>query len=878
MFSTFGYQNVIKSIGISGTGEYATQMMNSTVFTDSIEVELNAGRPVQMEGTDATYGGHSWVCDGYNTSNQLHMNWGWSGYSNGYFSMTNLNTSDGNPLNFNEDLGALIHILPPPITMTENASVSNSSICPGGSTTLTAKTHTSATYSWSPTTGLSCPSCAVTNVTATATTVYTVTADSAGVTASASVTVNVNAPIIPGAGSATNVSCNGLANGSASITATGGTGSYTYQWSNSQTTATISNLSPGTYKVTITDTKGCIATASQTISQPNVLTGTITPTDASCGSSNGSASLTVSGGTSNYTYHWSNSQTTVTISNLAAGTYNVTITDAHSCTATATTTITTTGSFTPTLTPVNVSCKGNSTGSITASVSGVSGLTYTWSNGGITATISNLPAGSYTVTISNGSGCSATASQTVTQPATSVSVTITPVDASCNLANGSVSATGSGGTAGYTYLWNTSATTPSVSGLSAGNYQVTVKDANNCSSSATTTLTSSAGLNTTAVATSPSCNGGSNGSIGLTVSGNSGSITYSWSNGTHGATLSNVAAGNYTVTVSDASGCSASLSESVTQPAAIDLTLSPAGAACGSPNGSVTAAVSGSTAGYSYSWSNNAGNMATISNLSPGNYSVTVTDSKGCTAASTATVSNSGSLSLNPIIAAATCYGQNNGTATVNVANGTGPFTYLWSNGAKTSTVSNLPAGLYDVTVSDNNGCSSTASINVTQPAAVVVTTSANDCTPGLNNGSASVSNVSGGTGGYVYAWSNGDSTQTISNVPAGTYAVSVTDQNGCQTVESVVIGVTTGINDVANSLSFSLYPNPAATDLVVSIGRLNPETTLGIKNILGQQLFFQTLTAAKTHIDVSTFANGVYLIEVRQADKVAVRQLIVNK
>jgi Peptidase C10 family/Spi protease inhibitor/Secretion system C-terminal sorting domain/SprB repeat len=846
-----------------------------------IEGDLNAGRLVQYEGADVSQGGHTWVCDGYDANNNLHMNWGWSGAGDGYYAVNNLSPAQNGQslgLDFTQQLGALIGIQPPPANMVETASVSNSSICPGGSTTLTAKTHTNATYSWSPTTGLSCPSCAVTNVTATATTVYTVTADSAGVTASASITVNVNAPIIPGAGSATNVSCNGLANGSASITATGGTGSYTYAWSNSQTTATISNLAPGTYKVTITDTKGCTATASQTISQPNALSGSITPTNASCGSSNGSASVAVTGGTSSYTYHWNSGQTVATISNLAAGNYTVTITDAHSCTATATTTIASTGGFTPTLTPTNVGCKGAATGSITASVTGVSGLTYTWSNNATTATISNLAAGTYTVTISNGSGCSATASQTVTQPSTAVSATVTPVNATCNLANGSVSASGTGGTGAYTYLWSTSATTASISGLGAGTYEVTVKDANACAYTASVTLTSSAGLNTNAVATSPSCYGGSNGSIGLTVTGNAGALTYSWSNGTHSATLSNVAAGNYSVTVSDASGCSASLSESVTQPAAITLTLTPAGAACGSPNGSVTAAVTGGTSGYSYTWSNSAGNVSSISNLSAGNYSVTVTDSKGCTAVATATVANSGSLSLTPAFVSATCNGQNTGQASVNVGNGTGPFNYSWSNGAKTSTISNLPAGLYNVTVSDNNGCSSTASVNVTQPAAIVVTTATTDCSAGANNGSATISNVSGGTGSYTYYWSNGDSSQTITNLPAGTYEVSVTDANGCQTQASAVVSVTTGISAVNNNITFTMYPNPASSDVVISLGNLNTETTLSLKNILGQQIVFQPLTAIQTHIDVSNLANGVYLIEIRQAGKEAVKQLIVNK
>lgn len=874
----FGYQNIVKSVGLSGTNASAQQTLSSTALTDTIEAELNAGRPVEVQGTDQTYGGHTWVCDGYNTSNQLHMNWGWSGYSDGYFSITNLDPNDGDQLDFTEDVGALIHIQPPVTsTLNETATAGSSSVCAGSSTTLTATTHTGATYSWSPTTGLTCSTCASTTATVTATTVYTITADSAGVTATASVTVNVNAAIVPGTGSVTDVKCYGETDGSASIAPTGGSGGFTYKWSNNATTATISNLAGGTYTVTITDVKGCTATASETVTAPSAaLSANITPTNASCGSSNGSASVVVSGGTSSYSYHWNSGQTAATISNLTAGNYSVTITDHNGCSVTAATTISTSGGVTPTMSSTNVSCYGTATGSATATVSG-SGVSYSWSNGGTTATISNLAAGTYTVTVNNGSGCSATASQTVTQPSAAVSATLSSVNASCNLSNGSVTAAATGGVAGYSYIWSTGATTAGISGLGAGTYQVTVKDANSCSATAQATLSSSAGLNTSASATAVSCYGGSNGSISLTVTGNSGSLTYNWSNGSHNANLSNVPSGNYTVTVSDVSGCSATLSASVTQPAAIDISLTPAGAACGGANGSVTASVTGGNSGYSYSWSNG-GSGSSISGLGSGNYSLTVTDNSGCSATASAIVSNTGSLVLTPSVVNATCYGENDGSATINPANGSSPYTYSWSDGDKTATLSNVPAGTYSVTVSDHSGCSNTTSVNITQPSQILFSTSATDCTAGQDNGSATVSNVTGGAGNYTYNWSNGGSTQTINNLVAGTYAVTVSDQNGCQNNASVIVGVATGISDVNNAVAFTLYPNPASADVVVTVNDLSRETTLSLKSILGQQLLFQTLSETQTHVNVSSLAGGVYLIELRQGDKAGVKRLVINR
>ncbi|MDB5283921.1 MAG: hypothetical protein JWO06_2996, partial [Bacteroidota bacterium] len=230
------------------------------------------------------------------------------------------------------------------------------------------------------------------------------------------VTATINPSLVLGAGSVTNVTCNGLSNGSATVAVSGGTPTYIYHWSNSQSTATASNLAAGTFPVTITDAAGCSVTTSKTVTQPNALNVSVTPTNAGC-STPGKAVASVTGGTTAYTYSWNQGSSNGNVdSNLTAGIYLLTVTDAHSCTASVSVTISSTGGLTLSPSATNVNCFGNHTGSVSVTASGGSGTThYTWSTTDTTQTVSNLAAGTYLVTVTEGP-CSAIATQVVTQP------------------------------------------------------------------------------------------------------------------------------------------------------------------------------------------------------------------------------------------------------------------------------------------------------------------------------------------------------------------------------------------------------------------------------------------------------------------------------
>jgi len=222
---------------------------------------------------------------------------------------------------------------------------------------------------------------------------------------------------ISGSTVVTNVACNGGSTGAINLTPTGGTAPYTFLWNGGATTEDRTGLAAGSYSVTITDANGCTGVVNATVTQPTVLTASTTVTNVACnGGSNGSAAVSVSGGTAPYNYAWSNNATTAIITGIAAGTYSVVITDANSCSITRNFTVTQPTAMTATVTQTNVTCNGGNNGSATVNVTGgAGGYTYLWSNNATTASINGLTAGVYNVTITDANACTIVKTVTITQ-------------------------------------------------------------------------------------------------------------------------------------------------------------------------------------------------------------------------------------------------------------------------------------------------------------------------------------------------------------------------------------------------------------------------------------------------------------------------------
>jgi hypothetical protein len=390
--------------------------------------------------------------------------------------------------------------------------------------------------------------------------VYTVVVTDANTcTVSASATVTAPAALSASATS-TNVSCNGGANGSATIAVTGGTTPYAFAWSNGATAATNAGLSAGIYAVTATDNNGCVATASATITEPTALSASTSANNVTCNSnSDGSATIIISGGTSPYIYDWSNGATASTAANLTAGTYTVTVTDDNGCALTASATVTQPAAFTVAASSSNpTSCiLDNGTATATAT-GGVAPFSFVWSNNATTATINNLAAGSFSVTATDDNGCQAIGSTSLSAPNGVTLSFPSGVSTACfggNDANISVTATGA--TAPYSFAWSNGANTQTVSGVTAGTYSVTVTAANGCDNNGSLVVTEPTQLTATTTSVDATCLTCADGTATATNAGGTGAVTFVWSDGQTTATATGLLPASYTVTITDANGCSA---------------------------------------------------------------------------------------------------------------------------------------------------------------------------------------------------------------------------------------------------------------------------------------------------------------------------------
>ena len=505
-------------------------------------------------------------------------------------------------------------------------------------------------------------------------------------------------------------------------------------------------------------------------------TATAVGTNPTCfGGTNGSATVTPGGGAvAPFTYSWNTVpvQTTQTATNLSAGTYTCTVTDANGCVSTATVTITNPVAMTAPITSTNVTCNGGTNGSATVNPTGSTGpYTYSWNTVPVqtTQTATNLPAGTYTVTVTSALGCTKTNTVTITQP-TPITVTTTTVSATCSLLNGSATANPSGGVGPYTYSWNTVPvqTTQTATGLGAGTYTVTVTGVGGCTATATAIVSTTGSITATATGTNVSCNGGNNGSVTATGVGG-GTYTYLWSNGQTTQTAVNLVAGTYTVTVTS-SGCTATATVTITQPPLLATTSTQTNVTCfGGNNGSATVTPAGGTGPYTYSWNTvPVQTTPTATGLVAGTYTCTVTDFKGCVKTQTVTITQPTQITSTTSSTISTC-GLANGSASVNPSGGVSPYTYLWSNGGTTQTITNLLPGVYTVTITGVGGCTATNTVTVTSPGtpSISISSFTNVSCFGGNNGSANTT-LTSGVGPFTYLWSNGQTTSNATGLVAG--------------------------------------------------------------------------------------------------------------
>ena len=734
-------------------------------------------------------------------------------------------------------------------------------------------------YSWAPG-GLT-----TANISGLSTGTYTVSVSAAG-SCPTTATATITQPATLTASTVvTPVSCFGGTNGTSIVTGSGGTSPYTYNWTPSGGTAgTASGLAAGTYTVTVTDAHSCTTTATAVILQPAAaLNVSTTNTPALCGTSNGTANSTTTGGTAAYTYLWSPSGgTTANASSLSAGTYTITVTDAHGCIATSLTTITNIGGVIASAVSTPVLCFGGNSGTGTATgTGGTIPYTYSWSpTGGAAASASGLIAGTYTVSVTDSHGCISTATTTVTQPVAPLAVTTINTPVNCfGGTDGTASCSATGGTSPYTYLWSPSAaTTVGITGLSSGIYTITVTDANSCSTIATTNVAQPiAPLSATTSNTPVSCFGGTNGTATAIPVGGTAPYSYSWTpSGDTFVHITGLSSGTYTVTVTDAHSCTTTATASVAQPAsALNASIINTATTCGYDNGTAAAASAGGTSPYTYSWSPSGGTTNNASALAPGIYTINVIDANGCIASATTTINGSVGVIASVTSTPISCFGGTNGTASASATGGTGSYSYLWNNEQTSSTITNLSAGNYCVTATDIAGCSNTACSALANPPQMVGDFISDPTTTDILNSTIHFTDESPGS--VTWQWSFGDTTGSIITNPVHTYGETgiypvtliVTNAQGCK--DTVTHDIT--INDIFTFYAPNAFtPNGNGTnDIFLPKGTgWNPDTfNMWIFDRWGNIIYhttemYQGWNGAVKNTDVQ---NDVYVWKVSLSD-----------
>jgi gliding motility-associated-like protein len=611
----------------------------------------------------------------------------------------------------------------------------------------------------------------VVNVCPSVTTTYTAqvtytTCNGNSVVVTDNVTVTPNSTVQATAAIVQNVTCNNGNNGSLNATATAGTAPFSYQWSpnaGSGTGQSVTGLSPGSYTVTVTDASGCSSINLINLPNPPPITSTNNTTNVSCnGGANGSITLNPSAGLAPYSFNWS---------------------------------------------PV----------------------------AGTNATLGSLAAGAYNCTITDANGCTATATATVTQP-NAITATVSSTNASCNGGNNGTATVVSvgGGTAPFSYSWNTSPvqTTTTATGLPVGSYAATVTDANGCSfTSSSTSITQPTATTLSASPTATIC-GQSNGTITVVASGGTAPYNFNLNGGANqGSTFfNNLAAGNYTVTATDANGCTTTFNTAVGVLPTVNIQSSNStSVSCfGGNNGTITIVATGGVAPLQY---NLAGNpqqpTPSWSNLTAGNYTVIVTDANNCASTVAVTVAQPTLLSASASNNGTTCSNPN-GSISAIASGGTVPYSYSINGGSAQSgaAFTNLVAGLYNLLVTDANGCSANASSTIIDQPGPVITSSptTNVSCFGGSNGTITVNTNIGTTPlSFSLNGGSGQSNNNFNGLSQGNYSVLVTDANGCTALTSVNITEPTLLSSTASLIQHSCNPVPNGSAQVSPQGGTAP-------------------------------------------------------
>ena len=602
---------------------------------------------------------------------------------------------------------------------------------------------------------------------------------------------------------------------SVSVTQTGsGSGTYSAPFGLTLNTTngaiTPSTSTTGTYTITYTipPSAGCPQiTTTDTITINPLPVATSSSTNIQCNGGSSTITVSGSGGTSPYTG----------IGNFAvtAGTYNYVVTDNYGCSSTTNITVNEPSILNTSSSSTPILCNGGKT---TINVS-VTGGTAPYSGYGAFT----VNAGAYNYIVTDNNGCSDTTFITLTEPSAIIS-TIATTLAGCSLSNGSATITASGGTGTLSYLWPSGGTNTIENSLAAGSYIITITDDNNCTSTDVASISNIGAPSTSTIPTNILCNGLNTGAIDLTVIGGTGPFSYFWNNSSTTEDLSNILAGIYNYTVTDASNCQATGSISITEPTILIASATSNLILCNGGTTSISVIANGGTLPYT-----GIGNFTE----NAGDFNYVITDNNGCTSSTNIIVNQPSSILISSAPIDPSCFGSSNGSISINATGGTPSYNYTWTGNIITQNLTNIGVGNYNVTVSDANNCTAILNTSLTSPSAILISdtilTSAN------NTGTIDLT-ISGGVFPYTYNWSNFETTQDISNLANGTYLITVTDFNLCYTIDSFSINIL----DIPYTIPSVITPNNdnINDDFEIKNIQYYSDVTIQIFNRWGNQIF----------------------------------------
>lgn len=610
-------------------------------------------------------------------------------------------------------------------------------------------------------------------------------------------TPDCDAPI-PSLVSFSPTTCFGDSDGELNLSAIGGSGSgYTYELDGQlNTTGIFQNLEAGNYDILVTDDANCGIFYPVEIPQPDSITLTPVIEEAiSCyGFSDGSLTVEVENGIQPLSFTWNGTPGDSILTNVPQGDYNLVVTDSNGCLSSTPVILEEPDALALNVDSTSVDCFGNATG--TASVipnGGTLPYEYQWdaqAANQTTATAVDLLAGDYGVTVLDANNCAINASIEITEPE-ELTAAVSFTNPLCFEAeDGQIGIITTGGTPGYTYTWNNGLPDdPAVASLGAGIYEVTITDQNDCQLELSQELENPEPILLETQTTDVSCFNGNNGTASVTINGAVGNPGFLWDNGSTTQNLTNAAAGQYCLTVTDANNCQASECVQIDEPTAIILSLNPQNISCDEEDdGQIDLTVNGGIPPYSFNWSEGS-DVEDLTNLIVGNYSVTVTDMNNCQETASAELLQSSPLfTLGFETSDVDCHGNNTGTAGVMVEGIASNPTYFWSGPGNfesdTQEVGNLIAGNYQVIVEDEFGCEVMGEIFIEEPLPLSADFVIEDVSCfGQEDGFVSIL-ANGGTTPYAYSLNSGQDFSTaalFSNLSGGDYSLLVQDANGCE-------------------------------------------------------------------------------------------------